>query len=157
MTNVKIVIGGSFGDEGKGLMSAYFARQMMERSGKCLTVLSNGGAQRGHTVLEGEVRHVFRHFGSGTFAGADTYFPEEFIVNPMLRSFSEEIDQELAERIREYFRAEEFILRMPAAPDSDDTTLQSMPAAPDSDDTTLQSMSAGANDEPVFYYGFPLE
>ena len=84
MTNVKIVIGGSFGDEGKGLMSAYFARQMMERSGKCLTVLSNGGAQRGHTVLEGEVRHVFRHFGSGTFAGADTYFPEEFIVNPMI-------------------------------------------------------------------------
>lgn len=84
MTNVKIVIGGSFGDEGKGLMSAYFARQMMERSGKCLTVLSNGGAQRGHTVREGEVRHVFRHFGSGTFAGADTYFPEEFIVNPMI-------------------------------------------------------------------------
>ena len=64
-------------------MSAYFAEEMMRRSGKCLTILSNGGAQRGHTVVR-DVRHVFRHFGSGTFAGADTYFPAEFIVNPMI-------------------------------------------------------------------------
>ena len=84
MTNVKIVIGGNFGDEGKGLMTAYFAEQMMSRSGKCLTILSNGGAQRGHTVVRDSVRHVFRHLGSGTFAGADTYFPRDFIVNPMI-------------------------------------------------------------------------
>ena len=84
MTNVKIVIGGNFGDEGKGLMTSCFAREMMARSGACLVILSNGGAQRGHTVVDKGVRHVFRHFGSGTLAGADTYFPREFIVNPMI-------------------------------------------------------------------------
>ena len=84
MKNIRIVIGGNFGDEGKGLMSAYFAEEMMQKSGKCLVVLSNGGAQRGHTVKRGELRHVFRHFGSGTFAGADSYYPQPFIVNPMI-------------------------------------------------------------------------
>ncbi len=85
MKRIKVVIGSNFGDEGKGLMTNYFAQQMMKESGKCLVVLSNGGAQRGHTVMtENGVRHVFRHFGSGTFAGADTYCPAPFIVNPMV-------------------------------------------------------------------------
>ena len=84
MTNIKIVIGGNFGDEGKGLMTSFFAAQMMKQSGRCLVVLSNGGAQRGHTVVKEGVRHVFRHFGSGTLEGADTWFPEEFILNPMI-------------------------------------------------------------------------
>ena len=84
MTGIYIVIGSNFGDEGKGLMTGYFADSMMERSGKCLVVLSNGGAQRGHTVVRNGIRHIFSHFGSGTFAGADTYFPREFIINPMI-------------------------------------------------------------------------
>ena len=91
MTNVKIVIGGNFGDEGKGLLTAFFAQQMMQRSGRCLVVMSNGGPQRGHTVVQNGNRHVFRHFGSGTFCGADTYFPAQFMVNPMI--FSEERDE----------------------------------------------------------------
>ena len=71
MTKVKIVIGGNFGDEGKGLLSAYFAEEMMQKEGKCLVVLSNGGAQRGHTVdLPDGRRHVFHHFGAGALCGA---------------------------------------------------------------------------------------
>lgn len=46
--------------------------------------MSNGGAQRGHTVVDpSDVRHVFRHFGSGTLVNADTYCIEDFILNPM--------------------------------------------------------------------------
>lgn len=85
MTNVKIVIGASYGDEGKGLMTDYFCNKARERGENCLVVLSNGGAQRGHTVDTPDGKyHVFHHFGSGTFVGADTYFPEKFIVNPMM-------------------------------------------------------------------------
>ena len=84
MTRVKIVIGANFGDEGKGLMTSYFAEQMMQESGRCLVVLSNGGAQRGHTVVRNGVRHIFRHFGSGTLSGADTWCPAPFILNPMI-------------------------------------------------------------------------
>lgn len=77
---IKVVIGASYGDEGKGQMTDYFASKA---DGRCCVVLTNGGAQRGHTVeAPGGLRHVFKHIGSGTFAGADTYCPRQFIVNP---------------------------------------------------------------------------
>ena len=85
MTTVKCVIGANFGDEGKGLMTDFFAEQARACQESCLVVLSNGGAQRGHTVRDELGRsHVFRHFGSGTLAGAHTYLPKEYIVNPIV-------------------------------------------------------------------------
>jgi len=84
MTKVKIVIGANYGDEGKGLMTDYFAHKAYEKGESCLVVCSNGGSQRGHTVTTPDGKHhVFHHFGSGTFAGADTYLSEKFILNPM--------------------------------------------------------------------------
>lgn len=83
--NIKVVIGANFGDEGKGLMTDYFCHQAALRGDNCIVVCHNGGAQRGHTVdTPGGLHHVFHHFGSGTFAGADTYFAKGFILNPML-------------------------------------------------------------------------
>ena len=85
MEDIRVIIGGNFGDEGKGLMTQYFARDAERAGMSCLVVCSNGGAQRGHTVrVSDEVRHVFHHFGSGTFAGAATGLPYFFILNPML-------------------------------------------------------------------------
>ena len=82
---VKVVIGSNYGDEGKGLASHYFSLN----NGKVLNVLYNGGAQRGHTVeYKSGKRMVFHHFGAGLFDGADTYFDEDFMVNPM--TFCEE-------------------------------------------------------------------
>lgn len=84
MTDVKVVIGANFGDEGKGLMTDYFCHQATSKNKSCIVVMANGGAQRGHTVttLDGK-HHVFNHFGSGSFVGADTCCPHMFIVNPM--------------------------------------------------------------------------
>lgn len=67
------------------MMTDYFCHQSSAKGEKCLVVLHNGGPQRGHTVVtpEGE-RHVFHHFGSGTFTGADTFLSEDFILNPMV-------------------------------------------------------------------------
>lgn len=51
----------------------------------CLNVLYNGGCQRGHTVeLKNGSRHIFHHFGSGTYDNAHTYFDKDFIVNPIM-------------------------------------------------------------------------
>ena len=84
MSNVKVVIGSNFGDEGKGLMTDYFCAEASNRNESCFVALCNGGAQRGHTVVTPDgIRHVFHHFSSGTFAGADTYFGEEYILNPL--------------------------------------------------------------------------
>lgn len=79
MTEIKVVIGANYGDEGKGLASNYFS------DNKSITVLTNGGAQRGHTVvLPDRRRHTFRHFGSGTMVGSATFFSADFILNPIV-------------------------------------------------------------------------
>ena len=84
MIDARAVIGANYGDEGKGLATDYLAHEAITKYGRCLVVCNNGGAQRSHTVtLENGTRHIFRHFGSGTFAGADTYLSEHFILNPM--------------------------------------------------------------------------
>lgn len=86
---IKVVIGASYGDEGKGLMTDYLCTENSPERYQCLTVLHNGGSQRGHTVISADDRrHVFHHLGSGTFAGSDTYFADSFIINPLV--FAEE-------------------------------------------------------------------
>lgn len=92
MEKVKVVIGANFGDEGKGLMTDYFCSEFPE-SEKVLNVRFNGGAQAGHTVVTPEgKRHVFHHFGSGSFLpNVATWLGPEFIVNPIL--FRREYEQ----------------------------------------------------------------
>ena len=99
-TKVKVVIGASAGDEGKGLVTDYFAAESYRLHRSCLNVLTNGGSQRGHTVtLPGSgTSHVFHHFGSGTFVGTKTYLPSYFIVNPM--NFAKEYKELLTIGIR---------------------------------------------------------
>lgn len=90
--DAKFVIGANYGDEGKGLATNFFAQNA---SNKVINILFNGGSQRGHTVeLKDGTRHVFHHFGSGTFAGADTFFDVHFIVNPMnfVKEYCELVD-----------------------------------------------------------------
>lgn len=96
--NVKIVIGSNYGDEGKGLTSRYFAQKA---EGSCLTVLHNGGAQRGHTVDYSEdKRFVYHHLACGTADGSDTYFEQNFIINPIL--FNREVEELEKINIRNY-------------------------------------------------------
>ena len=95
MQNVKVIIGASYGDEGKGLATDYFGAQERKAA---INVLTNGGPQRGHTVeLADGRRHVFRHFGAASFRRAATYYAEQFLVNPMefVREYDElaKIDQ----------------------------------------------------------------
>ena len=82
-----VVIGANYGDEGKGLITDYLAARNPSNT---LVIRFNGGAQAGHTVQRPNgLRHVFSHFSSGTFAGAETYLSDFFIANPVL--FTEEL------------------------------------------------------------------
>lgn len=86
--NIEIVIGANYGDEGKGLAVDFLC---MSNSNP-VVVLNNGGCQRGHTVdMKDGRRHVFHHFGSGTFRNAPTYFTKKFYLNPMefIREYTE--------------------------------------------------------------------
>lgn len=81
MKTASVVIGANFGDEGKGLFTDYLAQKA---AGAATVVRFNGGSQAGHTVeLADGRRHVFSHFGSGSFAGAKTWLSRYFAVNPL--------------------------------------------------------------------------
>ena len=88
MKEVKVIIGANFGDEGKGLMTDYFCN-------KCdnpIVVRFNSGAQAGHTVVTPDGnRHVFGHFGSGTFNNTPIFLSKYFVVNPL--SFLKELNE----------------------------------------------------------------
>lgn len=78
-----VVIGANFGDCGKGLITDYLCSR--PKVTDALVVRFCGGAQAGHTVvLPDGKRHVFHHYGSGTFAGARTYLSRFFVCNPVL-------------------------------------------------------------------------
>ena len=76
----RAVIGANFGDEGKGLVVDH----LCATQGAGVVVRFNGGAQAGHTVvLPDGRRHVFKHFGAGTFCGVPTFLSQFFICNPL--------------------------------------------------------------------------
>jgi adenylosuccinate synthase len=79
-----VVIGLGFGDEGKGLTTDFLVRQL-QKTGKVIVVRFSGGQQAGHTVVSKNdgVSHVFSNFGSGTLAGASTYWSKFCTVDPV--------------------------------------------------------------------------
>lgn len=81
MKKGKIIIGSNFGDEGKGLMTDYFAHNLNNP----IVIRFNGGSQAGHTVVDEKtnIRHVFGHFGAGSLLNIPTYLSKYFIVNPL--------------------------------------------------------------------------
>lgn len=75
------VIGAAYGDEGKATVTAKLATAA---NGSVLNVLTNGGAQRGHTVKFSDGKtFTNKHFGSATYLHAANYFAPSFILDPM--------------------------------------------------------------------------
>lgn len=89
MAKFELVVGANYGDEGKGTVTARIAEK--NKRGKILNVLTNGGSQRGHSVLFDGKTHVFKHFGSGTSFGAVSCFSNDFILNPI--QFCKELEE----------------------------------------------------------------
>ncbi len=89
MKHIKVIIGKNFGDEGKGLMTAYFAKEA-RKAGSCLVIKHNGGAQAGHTVACDGARFVFHQLGSGSCYGCPTFLTDTFFVD--LLKIEEEIN-----------------------------------------------------------------
>jgi adenylosuccinate synthase len=104
MRRATAVIGANFGDEGKGLLTDYVVSR--QRTGDDVVVVRfNGGAQAGHTVVTPQgVRHVFHHFGSGTFLGASTFLSRFFLVNPILWKLEAEALRALGVHLQDFSR-----------------------------------------------------
>ena len=81
MTNVIGIIGAGHGDEGKGLITDYFAYEYEDS----VIVRYNSSAQPGHTVLTPDgKRHVFSHLGSGSFVNRPTLLSEFVVCHPLI-------------------------------------------------------------------------
>jgi adenylosuccinate synthase len=78
---IQVCIGANYGDEGKGRTTAWLAAKSKQ---KVAVVRFNGGAQAGHTVKSGHYRHVFSHFGSGSFDYVPTILTKDFVCSPYL-------------------------------------------------------------------------
>lgn len=79
MSSTYIVIGLGFGDEGKGTVVDYLAREHNAHT----VVRFNGGAQAAHNVVTPDGQHhTFAQFGSGTLAGARTHLSRYMLFNP---------------------------------------------------------------------------
>lgn len=77
--NIKVVTGANAGDEGKGMVAYALAKDAVSNNEKVLSILYNGGVQRGHTA-NGQVVHCT---GTGDLAGGTTYYDEHFVVDPI--------------------------------------------------------------------------
>lgn len=75
--SISIVIGASFGDEGKGKVTNFLSKKK-----NSLVIRFNGGHQAGHTVVQDGVRHVFSSFGSGTLNGSPTFVSQYCTIFP---------------------------------------------------------------------------
>ena len=85
---VRVVIGGAYGDEGKGLATDLFSA----KASPTIVIKHNGGAQAGHTVeLPEGKRFVFHALSAGSFRGADTLWADTFL--PDLYKLSEEVEE----------------------------------------------------------------
>jgi len=88
MKNIKVVIGANFGDEGKGMMTDYFCG-LFPQEENVLNIRFNGTSQAGHTVVRDSKRHVFSHFGAGSFLkNVHTFLSPFFFMSPI--RFNEE-------------------------------------------------------------------
>lgn len=77
MPKVDFVVGLGYGDEGKGKTVNYLS------DSDTLVVRASAGSNCGHTVVEGEQKHIFHSIGAGTFKGAATYLGPKYRLNPI--------------------------------------------------------------------------
>lgn len=73
-TQIKIVLGGLFGDEGKGNTVQYLCKQALSEGRKPLVIRFCGGPQAGHRIVHEGKSHVASTFGSGSLVGVPTFY-----------------------------------------------------------------------------------
>lgn len=81
------VIGLGYGDEGKGMTTAFLAQRAQEDYGRSVVVRYNGGPQAAHNVRlktpDGRtLHHTFSQLGAGTLTGAATILSEHTLLQP---------------------------------------------------------------------------
>lgn len=80
---VKIVLGHTFGDEGKGVTVQWLCKKAIEEGKKPLVIRFSGGPQAAHTIFNGGTEHICSSFGSGVLLGVPTLLTKEVFIDPI--------------------------------------------------------------------------
>lgn len=83
MSEVKIVLGAAFGDEGKGATVQWLCKKALDEGKRPLVIRFTGGPQSGHTVRYNGITHIFSSFGSGTLLGIPTMYSCDAAIDPI--------------------------------------------------------------------------
>lgn len=80
---VKIVLGHTFGDEGKGVTVQWLCKKAIEEGKKPLVVRFSGGPQAAHTIFNRGIEHICSSFGSGVLLGVPTLLTGDVFIDPI--------------------------------------------------------------------------
>lgn len=80
---VKIVLGHTFGDEGKGVTVQWLCKKAIEEGKKPLVVRFSGGPQAAHTIFNRGTEHICSSFGSGVLLGVPTLLTGDVFIDPI--------------------------------------------------------------------------
>lgn len=83
MKKTDIVLGFSFGDEGKGRTVQSLCRSALKEGHKPIVVRFNGGPQAAHTVVNDGITHICSSYGSGVLLGVPTYITSDAMYDPI--------------------------------------------------------------------------
>lgn len=78
-----IVLGLTFGDEGKGVTTQWLCQKAMQYGRAPVVVRFNGGAQAAHTVNHNGEEHICSTYGSGVLLGVPTFLDRHFFFDPI--------------------------------------------------------------------------
>ena len=80
---IKIVIGSTFGDEGKGNVVQWLCQQALNAGKKVAVVRYSGGPQAAHTVYYNRIKHICSSYGAGVLLNVPTILSSNVLVDPI--------------------------------------------------------------------------
>ena len=113
-------------------------REFLSADGEGGLLVINGGDAVCRVAYAGDAGDAGTGRNAGDAAAGKTVMLDELLVNPQLLAFSEEIGEEIALQLAEYFGAESLVYRTPGG-------------------GRCQSMTDSGAAEVTGYFGFPVE
>ena len=80
---IKIVIGSTFGDEGKGNVVQWLCQQALNAGKKVAVVRYSGGPQAAHTVYYNGIKHICSSYGAGVLLNVPTILSSNVLIDPI--------------------------------------------------------------------------
>ena len=80
---IKVVIGSTFGDEGKGNVVQWLCKQALAEGKKVAVCRYSGGPQAAHTIYHNGIEHICSTYGAGVLLGIPTYLTNNVLVDPI--------------------------------------------------------------------------